>query len=53
MKIEIELPDGTRCASITYVYEDEEGLKLGTKAFDSESIKKLTVDSERSKNNDD
>ena len=49
MKIEIELPNETICASIAYVFASERGLELGTKAFGSENIKELTVDFERRK----
>lgn len=38
MKIKIEVPDTIRCATMTYVYEDNGSLKMETKVFDTDTI---------------
>lgn len=39
MKITLDLPDTTRCASINYVYQNGVSMMIGCKLLDSSDLK--------------
>ena len=43
MKIEIEIPDGTICGFVNYVYHDDGIMMIGTTAISTEMIEKQKV----------
>lgn len=41
MKITIDVPDTTKAAMCTYVYEDESGIVMHTKGMDSKNLERF------------